>query len=143
LGYLAARVEGLRLREQDSLCFVGFDLPLVGRMRFTNIDDEEVYLIAEATMQFFQVPNLGTEGRSSITSEDQGYRFTPPKRRELNLLVTTEARQSEIRRVRTDRRGQRLALGKKLHHRRAPLGFHPANEGHHPIEVAFGQMLSQ
>ncbi len=48
-------------------------------MRFPNIDDEELDSIAEAAVEVFKVPSLGTEGGSGIATENQGYRLSLPK----------------------------------------------------------------
>jgi hypothetical protein len=57
-----------------------------------NIDDEELDSIAEAAVEVFKVPSLGTEGGSGIATENQGDRLSSAKRRELHLLGTAEAR---------------------------------------------------
>jgi hypothetical protein len=78
--------ERLGLREHDPVALVGFDLPSVGRVRLSDIDNEEFDLLAEAAMERFKVPSLGTERRSGIAAEDQSHRLAPAKGRELHLL---------------------------------------------------------
>jgi len=48
-------------------------------VRLPDIDDEELDSIAEAAVEVFEVPSLGTEGGSGIAAENQGYRLSPPK----------------------------------------------------------------
>ena len=80
------------MRELDPLTFVGFDLPFVGRVRFSDIDDEEFYLSAETAVQRCEVPSLGTKRGSGVAAENQGYRLSPAKGRELHMLGAAEAR---------------------------------------------------
>jgi hypothetical protein len=112
-------------------------------MRLPYIDDEELDSIAEAAVELFKVPSLGTERRSGIAAEDQRYGFAPAKGRELHLLSAAQAQQLEVGRVAANGRRQSLALGKELHQRGAPIGLHRGRKSHHPIEVLVGQMLSQ
>ena len=60
-------------------------------MRFPDIDDEELDLIAETTIQLSKVPSLGTKRRSGVAPEDHGYRLSAAKRRELHVLGASEA----------------------------------------------------
>ena len=96
---IASRGESRRLREQDSFAFVGFHLPFVGRVRLPDIDDEEFYLSAETSIERRKVPSLGTKRRSGIAAENQGYRLSSAKGRELHLLDAPKARQLELGRV--------------------------------------------
>lgn len=48
------------------------DLPLVGGMGFANVDEEEVDFTSVFFGQGVEVPNLGTEGGSSVGAEDEG-----------------------------------------------------------------------
>ena len=74
------------MREQDPLAFIWFDLPFIGRVRFSDINNEELDLITETAMKFGAVPSLGTKRRSGIAPEDQSYRLSAAKRREQHLL---------------------------------------------------------
>ena len=112
-------------------------------MRFAYIDNEEFDLIAESDVKLCEVPSLGTEWWSGVAAENQGYRFLAIERRELHQFAAFEAGQFEVRCVRTDRWTLRFPLCDKLHRNRSPFRFHCAGEGHHPIEVLFGQMFSE
>lgn len=48
------------------------DLPLIGGMGFTDIDEEEVDSAGVFFGQGVKVPNLGTEGGSSVGAKDEG-----------------------------------------------------------------------
>ena len=61
-------------------------------MRFPDIDDEELYLSAEASIDRCEVPSLGTERGSGVAAENQGYRLLPAKGRELNVLAAVQER---------------------------------------------------
>jgi hypothetical protein len=74
------------LRECDPVALVGFDLPSVGRVRLSNVDEEEFDLIAEVAMERFKVPSLGTERRSGVAAEDERDRLAPAKGRQPHLL---------------------------------------------------------
>ncbi len=58
------------MREQNFLAFVGFDLPFIDRVRFSDIDDEELDLIDETAMKVGKVPSLGTERGSRVAAEN-------------------------------------------------------------------------
>jgi hypothetical protein len=77
----ASCIKRLWLFEQDPVTFVGFDLPSVGWVCLSNIDDEELDPISEAAMELFKVPSLGTERRSGVAAEDQSHRLSPAKGR--------------------------------------------------------------
>jgi hypothetical protein len=112
-------------------------------VRFSDVDDEELDSIAETAMELDEVPSLGTERGSSIAAENQGYRLSAAKRRELDVLGASEARQFEVGRVRADFRRQSLAFREELHHRSSPFRIHSGGELHHPIEIFIGQMFSE
>jgi hypothetical protein len=80
------------LLEQDVFLLIALNLPLVGRMCFADVDDEEGDAIAEASMQVFKVPNLGTKRWSSEAAEDQRHRHVAMKGRQPYALVAAEAR---------------------------------------------------
>jgi hypothetical protein len=140
---IGSRGERRRLREKDPFAFVGFDLPFVGWVRFPNVDDEELNLIAETAMELDEVPSLGTKRGSGVAAEYQSNRPSSAKGGELHLLGIAEARQLEVGRIRADLRRKSLALRKELHHRGASFWLHRGSELHHPIEVLFGQMFSE
>jgi hypothetical protein len=133
----------LGLLEKDPLTFVGLDLPFVGRVRFPDVDDEELDLIAETAQERSEVPSLGTKRGSGVAAENQGYRLASAEGRELHLLAASQARQLEVGRIRADFRRQRLAFREELHHRGAPFRLHAGGELQHPIEIFFGKMLPQ
>ena len=58
------------MREENSLIFVGFNLPLVPGMHFAYIDGEEFESIAEAAVKLPEVPNLGTERWSGVAADN-------------------------------------------------------------------------
>jgi hypothetical protein len=75
----ASRLEGLWLFEQNPFTFIGFNLPFVNRVRFSDVDDEELDSISEASMELFQVPSLGTERGSGVAVEDECNWLLPAK----------------------------------------------------------------
>ena len=61
-------------------------------MRFPDIHYEELDSISKATAERREVPSLGTERGSGVAAENQGYRLSPAKGRELHMLGAAEAR---------------------------------------------------
>jgi hypothetical protein len=68
-------------------------------MRLTNVNDEERNLSAKTLIQGFEVPSLGTKGRSGKAPEDQGDWLMVTERGEAYMLVTAESQQIEIWRL--------------------------------------------
>ena len=73
--YLCAFFPGRRLRIQHMVLLVALDEPLIRRMRFANINDEEGHLVTKALIQGFEVPSLGTKRGSGKAPKDEGNRF--------------------------------------------------------------------
>jgi len=71
---------------RDPVALVGFDLPSVGRVRLSNVDEEEFNPIAEVAIERFKVPSLGTERRSGVAAEDERDRLASAKGRQPHLL---------------------------------------------------------
>jgi hypothetical protein len=44
-------------------------------VRFANVDNEKRDLLIEAAMQGFELPSLGTEGRSGVAAKDERHRL--------------------------------------------------------------------
>jgi hypothetical protein len=70
------------LREENSLIFVGFNLPLVPGMRFAYIEGEEFESIAEAAVKLPEVPNPGhgkvvrcSCGKLKLPSQGESFRI--------------------------------------------------------------------
>jgi hypothetical protein len=112
-------------------------------MRLANVNDEERYLSAKTLIQGFEVPSLGTKGRSSKAPEDQGDRLMVTERGETYALVTAESRQVEIWRLYTDHWGVGLALGNECQQGQTPLWVHTTEGGLQPLPVRRGQVLVQ
>jgi hypothetical protein len=60
--------------------FVALNLPAIGGMRFTNVDDEKCDLLTKAAGQGFELPSLGTKGRSGVAAKNQRHRLVIVKR---------------------------------------------------------------
>jgi len=142
-GDLCTFGQGGGLLVQHALPLVALDLPPVSGVRFANVDDEKCYLITEATVQGFELPSLGAKRRSGKAAENQRYRLVMTKRREPRALSTPQSREFKIRRLVAHRRGVGLALGDKLHHRRALLRSHAADERLHPLPIRRGEAFFQ
>ena len=66
-----ALLEGFRLGIANVFFDVGFHLPLVGGMRFANVDSQKICVIFVIVEELNDVADLATEGRSSKASENQ------------------------------------------------------------------------
>ena len=83
---------------------VRFDLPFVDWMRFANVNDEEFDPVAEAAVESFEVPSLGTKRWSGVAAEDQRDWLASAKTRQSHAFGASELRQIEVRRVGADGR---------------------------------------
>ena len=72
-----ALLERFRLGVADVVFvfFIRFHLPLVERMRFADVDGEEIGAVLVVVVDLRDVTNLAAEGRSSETAEDENERF--------------------------------------------------------------------
>ena len=61
----------LMLSMQHAFRYVAVGLPSIGGVGLLNVDHEKLDLPAEPVANLFDAPNLGAEGRSSITAEDE------------------------------------------------------------------------
>jgi len=64
-----------RLSVADVILEVGFHLPLVGGVSFTNIDSQKISVVLVVVEELDDVADLATEGRSSKAAEDEDERF--------------------------------------------------------------------
>ena len=56
----------LWLGEEDFLVDIGRELPAVGRVRFLDVDDEELDAVFVLLVELLQAPGLLAEGRSGV-----------------------------------------------------------------------------
>ena len=70
-----ALLDGLGLSVANVFLDVGLHLPLVGGMRFANVDGQKIGVVFVIVKEQLDVANLATEGRSSKTAEDEDERF--------------------------------------------------------------------
>ena len=83
------------LRKEHGVLLVLFDLPAVGRMDLSQVDDEEVDLVAIVLIDLVEGPSLGPKRRSGVTTEDQrnGSLLRPIGEAKGLTLLSAEARQ--------------------------------------------------
>src|SRR5437870_6247841 len=62
-------------RVEDLLLFVVGHLPAVRRVRFLNVDYEELHPVAILGAKLLQPARLVAEGRSGVGAEEKGYRL--------------------------------------------------------------------
>ena len=65
-----------RLRVADVVLHVGLHLPLIGRMRFADVDGEKISMCLVIVKDLHDVADLATEGRSGKAAEDQHQRLS-------------------------------------------------------------------
>ena len=49
--------------------------PLIRRVRFANVNDQECHLITKTLVEVFKLPSLGPEGGSGKAPKDEGDRL--------------------------------------------------------------------
>ena len=76
--------------KQDSLLLIRLDLPSVSRVRFLNIDDEELYAFAKLPVKLLKVPSLGTKRRSGVAAENQRDRLLSAKCRQTDAVIAAK-----------------------------------------------------
>src|ERR1700728_3657390 len=69
-----ALLQSFRLRVAHIFLHVRFYLPLVGGVRFADVDGQEVGVILIVLVDFDDVADLATKRRSSVTAEDDHQR---------------------------------------------------------------------
>ncbi len=88
--------ERLRLTIANAFVHIAFHLPFVLRMRFANINSQEVRLGFVIVIEIDEVAYLATEGRSGIAAEDQNKRPLADTVAEMKLGLSIEAHQRDI-----------------------------------------------
>ena len=73
-GYALIERLGLRVAHVIALLEVGLHLPLILRMRFSNVDGQKVGVIFVIVIELHDIAHLATEGRSSKAAKHQHQR---------------------------------------------------------------------
>ena len=85
-----------RLRIADAFIHVAFHLPFVLRMRFANINGQEIRLSFVVVVKIYEVAYLAAEGWSGIAAEDQDKRALADTVAEIKPGLAVEAHQWDI-----------------------------------------------
>src|SRR5262249_31761694 len=133
--YLRTFCQSPRLRIQHIVMLITLDEPLIRRMRFTNVNNQERHLITKTLVEVFKLPSLGPEGGSGKAPKDQSDRFVVTERGESHALVTAELWQGKVWCLSPDRRGMGLPPGEEGQPSCAPLWVHATDEGQQSLPV--------
>ncbi len=94
--------QSLRLRIANVFIHIAFHLPFVLRMRFANINGQEIRLGFVIVIKIDEITYLAAKRRSGITAEDQNKRALADAVAQMELGLSVEAHQRDIRRTIAD-----------------------------------------
>lgn len=76
---------------------VGFHLPLVSRVRFANVDGQEICVVFVVVEELYYVAHLATEGWSSKAAKDKDQRLPIDALANLKMIGAVECGQAAVR----------------------------------------------
>lgn len=85
--------------------------PLICRVHFANVNNQERHLITKTLVEVFTLPSLGPEWGSGKAPKDESDRLVVTKRGELHPLVAAQPWQCEVWGFSPECQGMGLALG--------------------------------
>src|SRR5208283_2148395 len=81
------------------ILFIGLHSPLIGGMRFADIDSQKIDVVLVIVVELNDVANLATERRSSEAAENEDQRATGGSLPNVKTRGSVERNQSRIRRL--------------------------------------------
>src|SRR5208283_1601373 len=94
-----SNVLGLRVADVVLVLFIGLHSPLVGGMRFADINSQKIDVVLVIVVELNDVANLATERRSSEAAEDKHQRAARGSLTNVKTCGPVERNQSRIRRL--------------------------------------------
>jgi len=107
---------GLGVADVVFFLFVGLHPPLVGRMRFTDVNGEKVNVILVIVIDLDDVANLATERRSSKAAEDEDERAARGPFANVKAGGAVERNQTSIRSLIADLQIATVHVGQGVAH---------------------------
>jgi hypothetical protein len=124
----------MRLRVADILILVGLHLPFVERMRFANVNGQEIRAILVVVIQSDEVTYLAAKRRSCVAAKHQNQRPLANAIAQVKRGVAIKRQQSNIRCGVTDVQTAVAPLRQRV----AQKPVHVARAAHHVAERSVG-----
>ena len=84
------------LRVANIFFYVGLHLPLVGGMRFAHVDSQKIGVIFIVVVDFYDVAQLATKGRSSVAAEKNYERARAGAFANMKMIAAVELQQARV-----------------------------------------------
>lgn len=88
--------QSFRLGVADVIFHVGFHLPLVGRVGFTNVYRKEVSVILVVVVNLHHVTDVAAEGWSSVAAENNDERSGTRALANVEMICTVESQEAGV-----------------------------------------------
>ena len=127
--------QSLRLRVANVFVHIAFHLPFVLRMGFADVNGQKIRAGFVIVIKIYEVAYLAAKGRSGVAAKDQDERALADSIAEMELRLSVEAHQRDVRSAVTDVEVAAMPLRKRV----AQEAVHVSRAAHEMAEHAVNE----